>query len=140
MNIDERKALARASLQAWAAGAQISAASLFTPDYVNHQEPLADGGIKSIDQEQWMAVVEDNKCAFPDLSVQIIRQIGEDDQVATHWRFTGTQQGHYQGHPPSGRTTSWSGIQVDRFDGDRIAESWVIWDKYTLFADLGLMK
>lgn len=47
--------------------------------------------------------------------------------------------GPYEGLPATGRTVSWTGVQIDRFETGRIAESWVEWDKYTQFSALGLL-
>ncbi len=38
------------------------------------------------------------------------------------------------------KEVTWTSIQIDRFENGRIAESWVDWDKYRLFAQLGLVK
>ena len=115
------------------------AAALFTDGYVNHQEPAASGGVMGIDRASWAAIVTANHDAFSDLKVDILLQIAEGDLVATHWRFSATQTGPYEGHAPTGRSVRWTGVQIDRFEGDKIAESWVSWDKYSQFEALGLI-
>jgi predicted ester cyclase len=87
----------------------------------------------------WVALVKANHRAFPDLQVEFLMQIAEADRVATHWRFTATQGGSYEGLAPTGKHVSWTGVQIDRIEGDRIAESWVVWDKFTQFEALGLL-
>ena len=47
--------------------------------------------------------------------------------------------GGYLGHPATGRTVTWTGVQVDRIAGGRIAESRVDWDMYRQFKGLGLI-
>lgn len=139
MDIDDTKAMARRSLEMWAGDASVDAAAVFAEDYVNHQEPLADGGVASIGRDEWATVVEANHRAFPDLTVEILRQVAETDTVATHWRFSATQQGPYEGRDATGRTVSWTGVQIDRFVAGSIAESWVVWDKYTQFSALAMI-
>jgi predicted ester cyclase len=138
VTLEARKDLSRRALGMWAGGASVDT-SIFAPDYRNHQEPAADGGVKTIDLADWIAVVEANHRAFPDLQVTFLTQVAEDDRVATHWRFTATQQGRYEGLAPTGRRVSWTGVQIDRFRDGEIAESWVVWDKYTQFEMLGII-
>lgn len=139
MTPSEKKDLARRSLQMWAGDAPLDPAAVFAETYVNHQEPAASGGVKEIDRKTWTAIVKANHAAFPDLKVDILLQVAEGDLVATHWRFSATQKGPYEGLAPTGRTLSWSGVQIDRFEAGRIVESWVSWDKYTQFEKLGLL-
>lgn len=137
--LEDMKEVARTSIEMWTASATIDPSAVFTSTYVNHQEPLADGGVRSIDSATWAQIVETNHKAFPDLTVEVLTQVAEGDQVATTWRFSGTQKGAYEGRAPTGKTVSWAGAQIDRFEGDKIAESWVYWDKFTLFKTLGLI-
>ena len=139
MTMDVQKSLARRSLEMWSSRTKDDASEIFAADYVNYQEPLAAGGVKSIDLATWKAVVAANHQAFPDLRVEILMQVGEGDSVATHWRFSATQTGTYEGLAPTGKAVSWTGMQIDRFENGRIRESWVSWDKYTMFQELGLI-
>ena len=125
----------------WQSTTRFEPNAVFSPDYINHQEPLADGGVSSVDLAGWEAIVKANHAAFPDLRVEIFAQLAESDRVATHWRFSATQTGGYEGKTGDGARAAWSGIQIDRFDNGRIAESWVVvWDKFTLFDELGLLN
>ena len=140
MMLEDKKSLSRRALEMWGGCNSDDPDSVFTKSYANHQEPTAAGGAGAVDLASWIALVESNHRAFPDLAVEILTQIGEGDRVATHWRFTATQQGAYHGLAPTGRRVSWTGVQIDRFEHGRIAESWVSWDKYTQFDELGLLK
>ncbi|WP_170766206.1 ester cyclase [Ruegeria lacuscaerulensis] len=137
--MENEKALARRALEMWAVRSSIDI-SIFSPAYLNHQEPVAKGYVGTVDLETWTKIVVSNHEAFPDLKVEILAQIAEGDRVSTHWRFKGTQLGSYLGHPPSGRSVDWTGIQIDRFENGLIAESWVVWDFHTQLVELGLSK
>ncbi len=139
MSPSAEKELARRSLDMWSSTAPFTPDAVFAPDYVNHQEPAAASGVGTINLATWINIVQANHAAFPNLTVDILLQVAEGDIVATHWRFTGTQTGPYEGHPPSGKQASWTGVQIDRIANGRIVESWVSWDKYTQFAELGLL-
>ena len=140
MTMEMQKSLARRSLEMWSSRTQDDPAQIFAPNYANHQEPLAAGGVSTIDLAAWEAVVAANHRAFPDLTVAVLMQVGEGDVVATHWRFTATQTGPYEELAPTGRPVSWTGMQMDRFENGRIAETWVSWDKFTMFQQLGLIE
>ncbi|WP_421723575.1 ester cyclase [Bauldia sp.] len=139
MATEERKAMSRQAIGMWAGGAEIDA-SIFTADYTNHQEPAADGGVRTIELSTWISIVEANHRAFADLSVHILKQLADGDQVATHWRFSATQTGAYEGREATGKPVAWTGVQIDRFADGRIAESWVVWDKYSMFEQLDLIS
>ena len=140
MSLDQEKSLARRSLEMWASNNTDVPEDVFAENYVNHQEPDAAGGVKSLDLEGWKEVVRETRRAFSDFQVEILIQIAEGDLVATRWRFTGVNTGVYLGHPPTGKRAVWTGVQIDRFAGGKIVESWVDWDKYRLFAELGYLQ
>ncbi|CUK12576.1 putative ester cyclase [Ruegeria denitrificans] len=129
------KNLSRQAVEMWAADSTIDQ-SIFADGYQNHQAPLATGGTGSVDLATWVDIVEGNHKAFPDLKVEIFGQIAEGDRVSTHWRFFGTQKGSYLGVPASNRPVNWTGVQIDRIADGKIAESWVVWDYFTLRQEL----
>lgn len=139
MTLDHNKSLSRRSLEMWRSNAPDEAQAVFAASYANHQEPSVEGGTKSLDLEGWKRLVDQVRRAFPDLEVQIEMQVAEGDLVATRWRFAGTQSAEYLGHAPSGRRATWTGVQIDRFESGRIVESWVDWDKYRFFDELGFL-
>jgi predicted ester cyclase len=138
--LERNKALSRRALMMWATGNQDDPGQVFTDDYVNHLEPAAAGGVKGLDLKSWKEVVDGHHRAFPASAVEILLKVAEGDLVATHWRFTVTNTGAYLDRPPSGKQVRWTGVQIDRFDNGKIAESWVSWDKYTQLEGLGLLS
>ncbi|WP_170326955.1 ester cyclase [Ruegeria arenilitoris] len=131
------KDLSRQAVEMWAAESTIDE-SIFAAGYQNHQAPLATGGTGSVDLSTWASIVAENHKAFPDLKVEIFGQVAEGDRVSTHWRFYGTQKGAYLGKPASGKQVDWTGVQIDRIANGKIAESWVVWDYFTLRHELGV--
>ena len=140
MSIEEQKKLSRRSLEMWASTNTDKPDEVFAANYVNHQEPYAKGGVKPVDLEAWQDIVRTNHRAFSDFKVQVLMQIAENDLVASRWRFSAKHTGDYLGHPPTDRQVEWTGVQVDRFENGKIVESWVDWDKYRLFEELGFLK
>jgi predicted ester cyclase len=48
--------------------------------------------------------------AFPDLSVRILRSVGDDTQACLHWEATGTHKGDFAGITTTNRKVSFSGM------------------------------
>lgn len=140
VSVEAKKELSRRSLAMWESGNTDDPGAVFAPDYANHQEPGAQGGVGTLSLDNWKSVVAQNHIAFPDLKLTVLMQVAEGDFVATHWQFSGTQTGEYLGQPATGRKATWRGVQIDRIADGKIAESWVSWDKYTLFNDLDMLR
>jgi predicted ester cyclase len=137
-SLDQQKELSRRAIEMWASNDFAMADATFVDGYVNHQEPDVSGGNKSLDLAAWQEIAGPFHSAFPDAEVEILMQFGEGDMVATRWQFAATQTGTYQGLAPTGKQITWTGAQIDRFEGGKIAETWVNWDKSTMFQQLGL--
>ena len=139
-SLEEKKELSARAIGMWGSGDFSLVGETFTESYVNHQEPDVDGGPKSIDLKPWTELAKRFHEAFSDTKVEILLQLGEGDLVATRWRFTGAQTGTYLGLAPTDKIITWTGTQVDRFEDGKIAETWVNWDMYSMFKQLGLLE
>ena len=62
--------------------------------------------------------------AFRPMSVQVHEQYEDGDTVITRATFTGTHSGQFGPVPATGNTAGIEGIDIIRFEGDRIAEHW----------------
>jgi predicted ester cyclase len=140
ISLDDEKKLSRRAIDWWASNNSDTTKDTFAANYINHQEPYAEGGTKALSLEAWEKLVSEYHGAFSNSMVRILMQIAEGNFVATQWQITATQTGNYVGHAPSGKTVTWTGVSIDRFEDGKIVESWVNWDKYSLFEGLGLLK
>jgi steroid delta-isomerase-like uncharacterized protein len=77
--------------------------------------------------------------AFPDLHFTIDEQIAEGDKVVTRWTADGIHKGELLGMPATGKSSTVSGIVVDRFANGKIAESWSIFDQFGMMQQLGVI-
>ena len=76
--------------------------------------------------------------AFPDLHAAIDDIFAEGDKVVYRWSVEGTFENEIMGLQPTGeRGSPVRGITIDRYEGDRIAESWSQWDTLTFMRDIG---
>ncbi len=140
MTIEEQKKLSRRSIEMWASTNTDQPDEVFAANYINHQEPDANGGTRSVDLQGWKDIVSTNHRAFSNFQVKILMQVAENDLVATRWKFSARHTGEYLGHAATDRQVAWTGVQIDRFENDTIVESWVDWDKYRFFEELGFLK
>ncbi len=82
------------------------------------------------------------RTAIPDLKTTLHDQIAEGDRVTSRWTGSGTHTGAATFGPravaPTGKPIAFDEIRIDRFADGRIAESWFIPDRTTLWGQLGL--
>ena len=77
--------------------------------------------------------------AFPDVHFTIDEQIAEGDKVVTRWTGHGTHKGELVGIPATGKSSTVTGIVVDRIANGKIFESWGIFDQFGMMQQLGVI-
>jgi steroid delta-isomerase-like uncharacterized protein len=77
--------------------------------------------------------------AFPDVHFTIDEQLAEGEKVLTRWTGHGTHQGELQGLPATGKSSTISGIVIDRIVNGKIAESWGLFDNFSMLQQLGVI-
>ena len=140
MSLGDQKDLSRRSIGLWSSESTDRLEDLVAPDYINHQEPHAEGGERIVGLEDWQGVLKGYHQAFSDSRVKILTEIAEGDLVAVHWEFSAKHTGEYLGREGSGKTATWKGMTIDRFENGKIAETWTVWDRYGMFEDLGFVS
>ncbi|MEM9685128.1 MAG: ester cyclase [Pseudomonadota bacterium] len=140
--MDKQKETSRKSIEWWNSDFKVDPDALFAPEYVNHQEPIAaSDGEKGVSLAELKDIVTSYHKAFPATKIEFQMQVVEGNRVATHWTFTGTQKGEYEGLAPTGKTVTWAGISIDEYaPSGKIQTTRVVWDKYSMFRELGLIK
>jgi steroid delta-isomerase-like uncharacterized protein len=78
--------------------------------------------------------------AMPDFRIGVEDVFGVDDRVTARYRFSGTQEKALFGIAPTGRRIEFDGINIYRFEGERFAEVWQLWDWATVLRQLGLLE
>jgi len=83
------------------------------------------------------------RTAIPDLKTTLHDQLAEGDRVLSRWTGSGTHTGKAAfpagALAPTGNPVSFDELRVDRYADGRIAESWFIPDRMTLWGQLGLL-
>jgi steroid delta-isomerase-like uncharacterized protein len=117
--------------EAWANGELDVIDEVFAHDYVRHdlrstQALPGPEGMKRI--------TADFRAAFADLRLEAEIVIAEDEFVAARWTASGTHLGAWGAIEPTGRSATFSGVNIFRLENGKVAEIWNHRD------DLGLME
>jgi len=106
---------------------------LTTEDFVGHGPLMGDE-----DKEASKQSISGYRDAFPDLHATIEDIFAAGDKVVYRWSVEGTFENEIMGLQPTGeRGSPVTGITIDRFEVDKIAESWSQWDTLTFMRDIG---
>ena len=109
---------------------------LLADDFVEHEEvpglaPSKDG-VKTFFRMQI--------AAFPDLRMTVEDVVADGAKVVARVRYTGTQQGEFQGMPPTGKAVDVQLIDIFRFDDDgRVGDHWGVIDLMAMMQQLGVV-
>jgi predicted ester cyclase len=125
----------RRAFDAYTTGDLSGLEDAFTADHRVHdtQNPFAaQHGIDVLRGQ-----VELYRTAFPDLVMTVDEQYEDGDVVITRWTATGTQTGDLPVLPATGRHATVTGILIDRYEGEQVAETWGSWDTLGMLQQLG---
>ncbi|MFJ4846896.1 ester cyclase [Streptomyces sp. NPDC088733] len=78
------------------------------------------------------------RTAFPDLHIDVEHVLATDEEIAFAYTVTGTHLGELMGHPPTGRTVSYRGMQISRVKDGKLVERWGSSDELGMLRQLGL--
>jgi predicted ester cyclase len=107
------------------------------PNYVRHQPPFPD----IVGHEALRNYLADVRASYPDCQFTIAKIISEGDWSAILWTLEGTQTGvsPTSGAPPTGKHATMNGCSMDRWEGGKAVESWVLGDFLGFLQQLGLI-
>ena len=106
---------------------------LFAEDAL-YREP----GAELRNREEIKAHIQEWAEAFPDFTFEVKHAVSEDNVVMTYFVATGTHEGSLRGIPATGNTFEGEGVQIDRFENDKVVEEINLWDNMTFFEQLGI--
>jgi len=110
---------------------------LVVPDYIHHDPGLPPDLQRG--REAYKQIVTMFRTGFPDLKVTVEDLVAEGEKVVARWTWRGTNQGEFQGIPPTGKQVTGSGISIHRIAGGKIAEAWVNFDTLGMLQQLGVI-
>ena len=83
-------------------------------------------------------MVADFHEGFSDVKMEVLLQVAEGNYVCSRWRLTAKHTGTFGDLAGTNKTSTWTGVHTDRYEGGKLVESWVDWDKYSFLEGLGL--
>ena len=110
---------------------------LIVKDHVNSGPGTPPGLTPGLEGTKQLVTMYRN--AFPDLRFTIDEQIAEGDKVVTRWTGYGTHKGELVGIPATGKSSTVTGISIDRIVNGKIAESWGLFDQFGMMQQLGVI-
>ncbi len=113
----------------------IDAASLMmADDFIDH----APWPGHPATREGFQAGTAEMRAAFPDLKIEPLKLLEEDDKVAAVVRVSGTQHGEFMGNKASGRAFAIEGVDILRVQDGKLREHWGVMDTAQMLAQLRL--
>lgn len=82
-------------------------------------------------------LIETYRAAFPDLRFELGEMTSSGATVAHRWVLHGTHRGELMGVEPTGQAVAVDGMELNRLDGGKIAESWAMSDSLGMLRQLG---
>ena len=107
--------------EAWGKGDLDVIDDVFADDYVRHD---LRPGVPPPGPEGMKRITADFRAAFPDLWFEVDILLGEDDFVVARWTASGTHTGPWGDVSPTGRTATFSGVNIFRFVDGKVVEIW----------------
>jgi predicted ester cyclase len=136
-SVERNKAVSRRWIDVFNARDDAAEADVRALGYVAHApaslEPLP------LDSEAWTRFLAGFVEGFPDLRLTVEDAVGEGELVAQRVHFRGTHTGVFQGLPPTHKTVSFSGLELNRFADGEVVEHWFQLDALGLLQQLGLV-
>jgi predicted ester cyclase len=125
--VDDHAVQARTVLEEVCARGDLARArELYASDFLDHVNALEFRGQDGIARSVAMY-----RALFPDLRIEVLDQVSDEDRVVSRWRLDGTHRG---------RRVTLPGITISRFERGQIAEDWTVSDNLTLLRQVGLRR
>jgi steroid delta-isomerase-like uncharacterized protein len=138
MSTEANKAISRRFLEEiFGQGKLVVADEIIAPDHVNSGPGALPGLPPGPEGSKQIVMIYRN--AFPDIQFTIDEQIAEGDKVVTRWSAHGTHKGELAGIPATGKSSTVTGMGVDRIVNGKIIESWGIFDQFGMMQQLGVI-
>ena len=104
----------------------------YTLDYVHHDVSRPDV-TNLVGYKQW---ARDLLAGLSHLHVAIDDLVAEEGKAVKRWRATGIHANTFAGIAPTQKRVSFSGVSIYRLNGNKIVESWYLYDLFGLLQQL----
>src|SRR3972149_349379 len=141
MSVEQNKALARRYFEDAPLNPDVCD-EIFAPSFRFHTLQRASITPQVVDSNppsekaayEWLRTVWSS-----DWRITVDEMIAEDDRVMVRWEFYCIHRGELSGLPPTHKPVTYSGINIFRMAGGKIAEVWDIFDRLWMWQQLGVL-
>lgn len=102
-----------------------------------HRHSAATPTITVENLDQFKEFLRQDLSAVPDAQQEVNLMLAENDLVAVHATYRGTQTGQMGPFPPSNKRLELPFMGILRIENGKIAEMWVEWDNLNALTQLG---
>lgn len=89
-------------------------------------------GQAKVGHEGFAAYVDFVHAALGDYRCDILDLVVEDTKAFARMRFSGIHRGEFFGFKPTGKPVEWMGSALFSFEGEKVADLWVLGDVHGL--------
>jgi predicted ester cyclase len=98
---------------------------IISPDFINQTAPP---GVPKGPEGVLYFFNQFLRPAFPDMKVEIVTQVAENDLVTTHKKFHAVHKGEFMGIPATGKNITIEVIDIIRLKDRKFVEHWNVLD------------
>jgi predicted ester cyclase len=136
MPADQREVLVRSYLEDVFNGHNLRSLDKYmTENLISHW--LGDQSVNG--REAWKMATANFFDAFPDAAYTLNDIFFAGDKGVWRGTWRATQRKEWEGIPATGRSAMWTVIIIGRFEGEKLAEDWVEYDRYNLYRQPGAL-
>jgi len=133
---EENKAILRREMEeVWNKGNFAVTDELIADNFVLH-DPSQPAEVRGPDGLK--GYVSAFRTAFPDLRITFEDMVAEGDKVASRITLQGTHKGELAGIPATGKQIKVAGLSIDRLEGGKFIETFVVSDVLGMLRQLGV--
>jgi predicted ester cyclase len=114
-------------------------AEVIAPDYVGHTSQYRQGGQPMYGPARVRQLIAAMRAPFPDVHFTEEDLLVAGDKVIARWTCRGTHLGEFLGRPPTGKSVTFTGMNIYRIANGNIVERWANEDGISLYQQLGLL-
>lgn len=118
--------------EVWQQHNSVAIMALTSPDVKGHLE----GGQEIEGPAEFIIFHQQLLAALPDLQLEVLHLLGDEQQVWVHWKATGTHTGQGLGTKATRRPLTFSGMSLFRVVNGRIVEGWDCWNQAQLLTQM----
>jgi len=78
------------------------------------------------------------RTGFPDLKIEVVHLVADEDNVSFAYEVTGTHKGEFMGIAPTNKTIKARGLQISRFEDGKMVERWGSSDELGILKQIGV--